>query len=371
MTARAKCRRPGGGSLQNISLSRKEDWRRWVYAPSRQRPEVLSGAQIKALSPAATLSYNTLRNDWHANIGTLRTPQLQALHENLWDIVDSNVQDGDKAKGAVAIDAFPGLGKTTAVEKFAKEFHLREIAADGERTRGGHERWPVCRVSLTGSTTLRDFNRALLEFFAHPGSDRGTAAQYIRRALDCVLSCEVRLLIVDDLHFLRWTSTSGVEVSNHLKYIANEFPVTLVFIGVGLSERGLFTEGTCMENAVLAQTGRRTTVLGMEPFVVTNDTGRRQWKALLKAIEQRLVLAHNHEGMLAEELADYLFARSSGHIGSLMTLINRGCVRAVRTGTERLTEELLDQLPIDAAAEQARAELEAKMRCGKLRARLR
>lgn len=32
---------------------------------------------------------------------------------DLWDIVDSNVQDGDKAKGAVAVDAFPGLGKTT------------------------------------------------------------------------------------------------------------------------------------------------------------------------------------------------------------------------------------------------------------------
>ena len=28
------------------------------------------------------------------------------------------------------------------------------------------------------------------------GSSRGTAAQYIRRALDCVLLCDVRLLIV-------------------------------------------------------------------------------------------------------------------------------------------------------------------------------
>jgi hypothetical protein len=29
--------------------------------------------------------------------------------------------------------------------------------------------------------------------------------------------------------------------------------------------------------------------------------------------------------MLAEDLCDYLFARSTGHIGSLMTLVNRGC----------------------------------------------
>ena len=45
--------------------------------------------------------------------GAAQDPQLVALHEDLWDILDSNLQDGDKAKSAVAIDAFPGLGKTT------------------------------------------------------------------------------------------------------------------------------------------------------------------------------------------------------------------------------------------------------------------
>ena len=55
----------------------------------------------------------------------------------------------------------------------------------------------MCRVGLTGNTTMKDFNLAMLEFFAHPGVSRGTAAQYIRRALDCVLLCDVRLLIVD------------------------------------------------------------------------------------------------------------------------------------------------------------------------------
>lgn len=49
-------------------------------------------------------------------------------------------------------------------------------------------------------------------------------------------------------------------------------------------------------------------------------------------------------GMLADDLSDYLFARSTGHIGSLMTLINRGCQRAVRTGAEVLTRELMDQV---------------------------
>ena len=122
-------------------------------------------------------------------------------HDTLWDIVDSNAQDGDKAKGAVAIDAFPGRGKTTSVLAFARDYHRREVKTLGDVTDSGHERWPVCRVGLTGNTGMKEFNRAMLEFFAHPGARRGTAADYARRALDCVLSCEVRVLVIDDLHF--------------------------------------------------------------------------------------------------------------------------------------------------------------------------
>lgn len=362
MAGAAVAHRPDHPTLDNLTLARKEGWAAFVNAVPRQRPESLTRSAIRALGDAAANDYNLRRREWHANLGPLKTPQLAALHEDLWDILDSNLQDGDKAKGAVAIDSAAGLGKTTAALAFGKDFHLREVAERGPRTAEGDERWPVCRVGLTGNTTMKDFNLAMLEFFAHPGVTRGTAAQYIRRALDCVLLCDVRLLIVDDMHFLRWRLSSGVEISNHLKYIANEFPVTLLLIGVGLQAGGLLSEGRSYSDAVLAQTGRRTTVLDMRPFLVTSEEGRREWRQLLLAIEERLVLADTTPGMLAEHLSDYLYTRSTGHIGSLMTLINRGCQRAVRTGTERLTASLLDNVKNDAAAEKARQELDAAIR---------
>jgi hypothetical protein len=73
--------------------------------------------------------------------------------------------------------------------------------------------------------------------------------------------------------------------------------------------------------------------------------------------------------MVADDLADYLSARSTGHFASLMTLITRGCRRAIRTGTERLTRDLLDQVRNDAAAEAARQELLAAFDAGELSAR--
>lgn len=101
--------------IDNLTLARKEGWQRFVDTPARLQPERMTRRELDALSEDAFDAYNRERREWHANLGPIKTPQLANLHEDLWDIVDSNAQDGDKAKGAVAIDAFPGLGKTTAV----------------------------------------------------------------------------------------------------------------------------------------------------------------------------------------------------------------------------------------------------------------
>ncbi|MEU8512635.1 ATP-binding protein [Kitasatospora sp. NPDC048722] len=356
-------------NLSNLALSRKEDFKAFVDAPRRDQPESLTQAQLEALGMKARAEYNRRRREWHANLGPIKTPQLIEFLEDLWDIVDSNLQDGDKAKGAVAVDAFPGLGKTTSALAFLREFHRREVAEQGEYTAQGHERLPVCRVGLTGNTGMKDLNRAMLEFFGHPGRNRGTTAQFGQRALDCVLSCEVRVLAIDDLHFLKWGNTSGIEVSNHLKWIANEFPVTLLMIGVGLADKGLFSEGGTTGDAALAQTGRRTTRLGMRPFTIENEKGRREWRQMLLALEQRVVLSNKRPGMLADDLSDYLFARSTGHIGSLMTLINRGCQRAIRNGDECLDRDLLNRVKNDEASEKARQELEAALEARRLTSR--
>ena len=70
--------------------------------------------------------------------------------------------------------------------------------------------------------------------------------------------------------------------------------------------------------------------------------------------------------MLADDLSDYLFMRSTGHIGSLMELIRRGCVKAIRTGAETLNGKVLDSIKIDGAAEKARKELASAFRTRRL-----
>ncbi len=89
----------------------------------------------------------------------------------------------------------------------------------------------------------------------------------------------------------------------------------------------MICEGLGAGEEELAQNGRRWTTLGVTPFEIDTEQGRHTWRRLLLTIEQNLVLADKDPGMIAHELSDYLFARSTGHFASLMTLITRGCSR--------------------------------------------
>jgi hypothetical protein len=350
------------------SLSTRRGWEEFVTAPPRPRPERLTRAQIRKLPELARLQYEEARSVWHANIGPLRTPQMRAVHEALDDIVESNRQDGDKVKGAAVIDAYPGLGKTTIAQTFAKGFHQRQISLYGPLASSGHDRLPVAHIPLTSSTTKRSFNSMLCRFFGLPGYDRGNAEELGHRAADAVLTCETRLCVIDDIHFLDARSRDGRNVANHFKYLANTFPVTFLYVGVGLERGGLITEGLAAGEEEYAQTARRWTALTVSPFEVRTAAGRRTWRQLLLGIEKDVVLAGTYPGMIADDLAEYLFARSTGHFASLMTLVTRGCRRAARTGTEKLTPDLLDQVPNDVAAEAAR-QLLAAFAAGRLTGR--
>ena len=154
--------------LKNITLTTKEGWAKFVNAPKRIRPNLLTRQEIKELSASEKRLYKKQRNDWHANLAVVQTPPLLALHKQLAVLMDGNASDANVVKGGLAIEGPAGIGKTTAVENFAKRFHLDEVADGGPMTREGHERWPVCRITLNGTPTPRALYIAMLHFLAHP-----------------------------------------------------------------------------------------------------------------------------------------------------------------------------------------------------------
>ena len=125
---------------------------------------------------------------------------------------------------------------------------------------------------------MRSLNSMLCRFYAHPGAERGNASQLANRAADCVITCKTRLIVVDDVHFLDLSRRDGREVANHFKWLANQFPVTFLFVGVGLHQRRLLDEGLTASDRQFAQTARRWTRLTLSPFEVETEDGRRTWR---------------------------------------------------------------------------------------------
>jgi len=336
------------------SLTTKGGWRAFVDTPPCPRPEVLTAAQLGALGPDARWEYDESRMVWHANFGTIVTPQLQAARMELELRVAANRQRGDQVRPATALDGLPGVGKTTIADAFCADYDRAARRRMGERTPDGDEHWPVLRIGLTSNTTLRSLNYGICDFYGRPGIKSANADQLGRWAIELVIATRTSVALIDEVHFIDVRAKDGVRANNHLKYLANVLPVTFIFTGVGLTERRYINEGLTGTSAVLAQTARRWTTIRVEPFRYVTDIDRADWATLLCTVEEQLLLTRAVTGMLTGQ-AGYLFERTGGYIGSLVNLVRLGCAKAMLTGVEALPTDLLDTIRVDDAAEGARA----------------
>jgi len=63
---------------------------------------------------------------------------------------------------------------------------------------------------------------------------------------------------------------------------------------------------------------------------------------------------HRHQPGTLPGIGRYLHQRTSGMIGSLSHLIRAGAITAILDGSEAITTELLDTIPVDHAAQSSR-----------------
>lgn len=166
------------------------------------------------------------------------------------------------------------------------------------------------------------------------------------------LRCE--LVLVDEIHNISLTTRSGAEVSDQLKYLSERIAATFVYTGIDVESAGLFA-GTRGK-----QIAGRFVSIHAEAFTIATAAQRQEWLALLATMEQSLRLHRHTPGLLAAH-ADFLYQRTSGMIGSLAHLIRAAALRAMTSGTEKITKQLLAEIPLDTAAETS-APLSARSR---------
>jgi hypothetical protein len=165
-----------------------------------------------------------------------------------------------------------------------------------------------------------------------------------------VARTSVDLVLVDEIHNISLATRAGAEVSDTLKYFAERLPSTFAYAGLDVDETGLFagTRGR--------QIAGRFTLIPARPFDYGTAPQKDTWRSLVSTMEASLRLHHHPPGTLTA-LEEHLFTCTSGMIGSLSQLVRGAAILAIEDGTEKITRDLLDQVPVDHAAQRSAARL--------------
>lgn len=187
---------------RDFDMASKAGWNDFAQAAPRAPVPPLPAAGLRSLGEEEREDYEDARAIWNANPPALSTAQLTSAFNILDQVLASNHRDSDRLRGAAVIDAAPALGKTTIATRYARNFHRKSLRRFGNITKDGHLRVPVAFIPLESAVTLKGLNQKILNFYGHVGASRATTSGLASLAVDCVRSCQTKLIVIDDLHFV-------------------------------------------------------------------------------------------------------------------------------------------------------------------------
>jgi hypothetical protein len=216
---------------------------------------------------------------------------------------------------------------------------------------------PVAYCRLPVRATPKALCKTILDVYGDPHPS--TLDDLVRSVRDAVRDHSTTALLIDDITRLRLHRGDDQDTLDLIRELM-DLNVTLVLIGVDIPGSGLLRgaradprtsqwafPGSSHHDATATQTERRFDLVDLDPFDYSTPAGITAFLEHLAGIEDQLRLLRSADGMLtAGGMPEYLFRRTHGIVGLLRRLIEDGCAKAIATGEERLTPELLAGTPI-------------------------
>jgi hypothetical protein len=318
----------------------KEGWRRFVdYQP--EGPALFTVEQRLALPRRQLVAYDEARREYHAELPLVNTPTIRQMLNTGRLLVQLNRRQISARRGLILSGA-SGTGKTTALTLLGRT-HERAVRRRHPESR---HRLPVAYVTVPPAATAKMLAVEFARFYGLEFSARANMPDIVNAVCATAAHTGIELVLVDEIHNLNLTTRTGAEVSDQLKYFAERLPATFVYAGIDVEAEGLFA------GVRGRQIAGRFTLIASTPFAYGTADQRAAWRALLSTLETTLRLHHHTRGTLVS-LDEYLYRRTSGMIGSLSQLIRGAAILAIEDGTEQITRDLLDTVPVDFAAEKA------------------
>ncbi len=320
------------------------EWRDHVdYQPTKPRPVTLS--ELQALPRADRDAYDLERRAWISAETVIRTPDVKAIFEHYFDSRDETLAPGQgTSRSGVVVSGNAYMGKSSTLMQICRE-HERGARAARPLAPGAEdptEFMPVVYFNLPATLTPKALMLSLAAWMGLPLARSTTSARATEVVRDYLKAHGTTLVAIDELHKVRSQTKDGGDTVNALKGFQESVPAVFLYAGVNIPKSHLMRDPGLADQFL-----RRNVVYTMRGFSYPAGKGgagrRAEWEDLLIKMEQLIPLADQRQGDLRAFAAD-LASVTKCSIGSLRSLLRKAANRAIRSGTERITPEILHSI---------------------------
>ena len=221
---------PDGGRREpTMTLS---GWRHFVDAPPASF-DLKAEAGGGGLGDAARGAYDDARISYHSEMVVVATSLGPRSHPP-GPAADHGEPAGDRRP--------PQADRLRAADD--REEHRPQAAGPHPRAAArerhpGSGRIPVVYVTTPPKGSPRKLARSSPASWACPRSSRLEHHRYRRRRLRDPHRAGIELVLVDEIHNLNLATTTGEDMSDHLKYFTEHLPATFVYAGIDVNPRAV------------------------------------------------------------------------------------------------------------------------------------
>lgn len=290
---------------------------------------------------------------------TLPSVVTERAADRLTRLLTRNERRPPGAKAIGSVSARFATGKSTFVKDWAQQGYRALMGRTCQDPRptwspepGVTADWvPQIYITLRAVSRIRELNAEILLFLGYPSE--GLIRVTTTRVVFALKQHGVRLLIVDDAHMLEVNDRDSRAVLDYLKYLNTELGElggTMILVGADLHDSPIYLD---------PQITSRLERISIHPYSLKSIDEKRDWQHFLKGAESALLPYFDcaPAGLFWKEHAGYIWRRTQGYVGDTTLLLTEALVRAFDDGSETITADHLDAVPLSARATAAEVDL--------------